>query len=361
MGILLFKLILGITLSARTEGGTDSERLTKMLRGVKATDVTERIERFSEKFIGAKYLASPLGEGPSGKYDRNPLFRTDVFDCTTYVETVVSLALSRNFSEFENKLREIRYQKGHVDFVSRNHFPCADWLPNNEKSGVLIDITEEVGAKIGLGTATAIVDKKGWYENLPATVVRRTDLAPAEVEQLHGQLKKEGARFTAQPYSVSYIPLDKIVTKKTVHPDEQTRRKGEEEELAAKRRQDRGPMSDEDRGKHETQLHDEIVGMRLQYLIRDAEVDEKFLATIPSGTILNVVKPNWKVAGTHMNVSHQGFVIQRNGATYFRHVSRSGGERLKDVLLANYLRLCLLTPYVKGFNLVKVRLAQLPQ
>src|SRR5690606_32543867 len=53
----------------------------------------ERVDKLSSIFLGSDYVGDPLGEGESGVYDRDPLYRFDAFDCTTYVETV--LALSR--------------------------------------------------------------------------------------------------------------------------------------------------------------------------------------------------------------------------------------------------------------------------
>ena len=84
------------------------------------------------------------------------------------------------------------------------------------------------------------------------------------------------------------------------------------------------------------------------------QVDAAFLDRVPSGTILNIVRPGFRVHGTETSISHQGFVIRKNGQPYFRHVSRTGGGRVKDVLLGNYLTLCLLSPPIKGIHLLKV-------
>jgi hypothetical protein len=93
--------------------------------------------------------------------------------------------------------------------------------------------------------------------------------------------------------------------------------------------------------------------MRLKYLVQDVQVDESFLSSIPTATLLNVVRPGWEIPGTQMNISHQGWVIRKKAGVYFRHASRSGGG-VKDVLFSNYLRLCLLLPSIKGVNLLAV-------
>ena len=74
------------------------------------------------QYLGAEYKTSPLGEEKSP--DADPLIRFDAFDCTTFVET--SLA----DGDIE-KLNNIRYKDGEIDFLSRNHFIESDWLINN--------------------------------------------------------------------------------------------------------------------------------------------------------------------------------------------------------------------------------------
>lgn len=74
------------------------------------------------KYLGARYVADPLGEGFG--YDSDPLIRDDAFDCTTFVETSIA------DGDIE-KLTRIRYRDGRVAFDARNHFIETDWLTNN--------------------------------------------------------------------------------------------------------------------------------------------------------------------------------------------------------------------------------------
>ena len=96
-----------------------------------------RMKAFSAEFLGLPYGTSgPLGEGVSGRYDQDPLYRFDTFDCTTFVETVVSLSLSKDVDAFENAMNRIRYEGGEVEFLKRNHFPSLQWIPNNLSNGI---------------------------------------------------------------------------------------------------------------------------------------------------------------------------------------------------------------------------------
>ena len=109
-----------------------------------------------------------------------------------------------------------------------------------------------------------------------------------------------------------------------------------------------------DEAKREGTLKKEVYDLKLKYLIQDAEVDGRFLSEIPSGTLINFVRPNYSVPGTRLLISHQGMVFRKKGMPYFRHVSLSGGGRTKDVPLANYLRLCLLNPAIHGIQVLQI-------
>ncbi len=77
--------------------------------------------------------------------DTAPIF-PEKFDCTTYVETVAALSRSETPKELLSRVLEIRYRDGQASFENRNHFVEADWIPNNEKSQVLKDITMTLAA-----------------------------------------------------------------------------------------------------------------------------------------------------------------------------------------------------------------------
>lgn len=320
-------------------------------RKAKGPTLSARIESVSQSFLGAPYSDFPLGEGPGDRFDAGPTYRFDTFDCTTFVETVLALATAKTAAEFEPRLRGIRYHKGQKSFVHRNHFPCVDWIPHNTQSGLLTDITEKVGAPWGTEFATAPVDKKGWLAKLPTSIIHVEGLTEPQQLQRLAELRAQGQSWKVQHPSVPYIPLSKILVRTEVTETEKGRRLLEEEALAKTHRENSVRKPQSEPVDLEKEVHDALIDHRLKYLIQDVKVDEAFLAAIPTATLLNVVRPGWKIPGTQMNISHQGWVIRKKGGVYFRHVSRSGG-RAKDVPLANYLRLCLLIPAIKGINLL---------
>ena len=73
---------------------------------------------------------------------------------------------------------------------------------------------------------------------------------------------------------------------------------------------------------------------------------------IPSGAIVEIVRPNWDLTqriGTHLNVSHMGFVFRRNGQLLFRDASGLK-QSVAETPLMDYLRQYLSSPTVKGIN-----------
>ena len=132
------------------------------------------VDTTGQSFLGTKYILSPLGEGIAP--DTDPLFRTDAFDCTTFVETVLS-------GGDVNKLNKIRYKDGVVDFLNRNHFIESDWLINNS------DLVENVSYKYATTDVRHVkIDKANWLK-----VVHNID-----------------ADFDVVDVALEYIPYDNL-------------------------------------------------------------------------------------------------------------------------------------------------------
>lgn len=112
----------------------------------------ERVVAMSARFLGTPYRVSPLGEG-AGK-DPDPRFRLDAVDCLTFVEETLALSVARQASQVERALEEIRYAD-EVSYGGRNHLMEAQWLPNNSRKGLIVDVTRQYG-----GASTIRVEKK---------------------------------------------------------------------------------------------------------------------------------------------------------------------------------------------------------
>jgi len=124
-------------------------------QGQAEPDLGSRIELVSRRFLNAPYQLSPLGEGAGQPPDPDPRFTVAAFDCTTFVETVLALSLAPDAASARRLLDRIRYRDGIAEFGRRNHFPMAQWIPNNIRAGFLVDITRQLG-----GGRTAVASKR---------------------------------------------------------------------------------------------------------------------------------------------------------------------------------------------------------
>jgi hypothetical protein len=114
----------------------EAKLLLKLAKG--APGLGDRIDLVSGSLIGRPYVGGPLGGGP----DLPEVFTAtlDGFDCVTYIETVLALALSRGLHEFLRTLRLLRYKRGEVAWASRNHY-MVDWARNNSSAGFIKNLT----------------------------------------------------------------------------------------------------------------------------------------------------------------------------------------------------------------------------
>jgi len=122
-----------------------------------------RVARVARDALGTDYENGPLGEGPDGKYDQDPLIDLAHVDCVTYVEQTMALAASTGFQDAFDLLQRIRYRDGKIDFASRNHFMVTDWLRANPWCKA---ITDNLGTPTL--TVTRTISKRGYFERVDA-------------------------------------------------------------------------------------------------------------------------------------------------------------------------------------------------
>lgn len=163
---------------------SDINHLLRFLR--QSFSYMERLRLLSAMFLGGLYRLGPLGEGPRGRYDRDPLFRLDRVDCVTYVETVMAFAMSRSVKEAVATLQKIRYKEGKIRYSYRNHFTASQWLVNNAQAGYVQQITAQVG-----GSLTRHIDRKIFRETWKGTLWEKRIPFP----------------LLPKSYRLAYIPL----------------------------------------------------------------------------------------------------------------------------------------------------------
>lgn len=86
--------------------------------------VSQRIDFISRSLLGVRYKAHTLIGGPRQK--EIFVLRDDAFDCVTYCEAVLAAAIAKDYSEYPEILKRIRYAQGEVRWAERNH-DFAQW------------------------------------------------------------------------------------------------------------------------------------------------------------------------------------------------------------------------------------------
>ncbi len=254
----------------------------------RATKPDQRMQLASSFFLHLPYELGPLGEGIRGKFDKEPLYRTNAYDCQTYVSTIIALAVSTNLKDFQKNIIKIRYKNGKVSFLSRNHFTSVDWNPANIKNGFLKDITKKLTKRYKI--ARTYIDKPNWYRHLTAGNIRIFHWISAfRAQHLIKQLHALANDVKVVESKVTYIPLTVL-------------------------------------------FQDDGLG--------DLTVNKKIFDAIPTGSVIEIVRDDWDVAryiGTNLNISHMGFAIHKRKGLAFREAS-SLKKEVDDVNLAQYLQ-----------------------
>jgi len=99
-------------------------------------------------FLGTPYVAKTLEVGEK----ETLVINLSGLDCTTFVENVLAFSLLlqddvQDFDAFANKIKTIRYRDGNLKgYSSRLHY-FTEWIRNNNKKGLVKDITPDLGGK----------------------------------------------------------------------------------------------------------------------------------------------------------------------------------------------------------------------
>ena len=144
---VFFLLFMSMVVQAQDTTSPDLQSLT-LLSGKTPAETTITIGR---QFLGKPYVPHTLDINPTEQL----VVTTREFDCTTYLETVLALSLASTtvadkqnpvlFEQtFRTYLTKLRYRDGRIDgYASRLHY-FSDWLRDNERKGLLADVTHEL-------------------------------------------------------------------------------------------------------------------------------------------------------------------------------------------------------------------------
>ncbi|WP_370449419.1 N-acetylmuramoyl-L-alanine amidase-like domain-containing protein [Legionella sp. km772] len=290
------------------EADSSVNELYHSLDALPNTSMTERLNWFSEHFKGTVYVLGSLGEGPKGRYDQFPRYRTDAFDCDTYVNTVLALALANSLTSFKQCINKLRYQNGQVSYIKRNHFTSIDWNKNNQNRGILKDITlnihDQNNQPVALYSASQI-NKPNWYAHKDPSTIRIDASTTALQAARLDELKTKTKNLEVTTAKVPYLPFTA--------------------------------------------------------LFPENKPNFYLFSQIPNGAIIEIVRPGWdlrKQIGTYLDISHLGFAFWEKGTLYFRQASSNYGK-VVNVPLIDYLKEALNSPTIKGIN-VQIVVPQKP-
>lgn len=125
------------------------------------------------------------------------------FDCATFVESVLALARTARsetptYDLFLAELRTLRYRNGFVDgYGSRLHY-FTDWLHDNERKGLLENLSAELGGKVEKKSLHFMSSHRKAYRQLKQndSLWRQIRLVEKEINRRDG---------------VVYLPKEKIM------------------------------------------------------------------------------------------------------------------------------------------------------
>ena len=158
-----------------------------------------RTLHFAKKMLGVPYVAGSL----DGNDEELLVVHFDKLDCTTFVETVLALAITEKqckgnaLTNFKNALMFVRYRDGKLDgYASRLHY-FSDWIKDNERKGILREVTSKSSYA---QTKELWLDFMSTHSSSYLPMTKDTSL----VQQIATQEK------AWQGVEVSYLPKDKL-------------------------------------------------------------------------------------------------------------------------------------------------------
>lgn len=260
------------------------------------TDVRQKdkLEFWAQFFLGRPYGPDgPLGEGKEGRFDQDPLYRFDTFDCTTFVETVISLSRSNTRSEFENTMARVRYKNGEISYVTRNHITSQAWIPRNIENGFFEDMTVFYPV-VFQRRGSALIDYPNWLRFHKLSSLKLPFASEQQKLERLEELRVLAGSFEPSTVDIEYLSLKEL-----------------------------------------------LADWRL------------FKEAVKGPLIVNIVRPNWNLRhliGTNLHVSHQGLLFKEDGALFFIHASSIGA--VTKVPLKEYLEKFKDSETIKGINLL---------
>jgi hypothetical protein len=170
------------------------------------TPFLERVAQVSARLRGTRYVRDPLGEGPRGTVDRDPIIDLRRVDCLTFVEEVLALSQRPSLEAATALLQQYRYEGGQIRYDQRRHFMELQWLPGLTNAGLIRDVTREIaGDSARLFERT--VEEKSYRGAFRRWKKRLGDAAPTGNIRLSYVTAKDMVRLASRVPSGSILVL----------------------------------------------------------------------------------------------------------------------------------------------------------
>lgn len=129
----------------------------------------KELVEIGKTFLGTPYVAQTLEVGNT----ESLVIDLQGMDCTTFVENVLAFSLLHHesgatFESFVKTLEKIRYRDGVLNgYSSRLHY-FSDWIRENEKKGLIKDVTSLIGGKEVKKEINFMSEHRSLYPSLQA-------------------------------------------------------------------------------------------------------------------------------------------------------------------------------------------------
>lgn len=137
-----------------------------------ALTLNQKVEVIVNEFSGRPYrLRFAEGEGNWASATKRgqlhiqqaPIYRTDQFVCSTFVQTVLAIASSENMADFNRNIIKIEYGAAgneSIHFYNRNNFVSGDLNPVNQREGFISDKTSLYSHHY----TSSVIDRDHWFK-----------------------------------------------------------------------------------------------------------------------------------------------------------------------------------------------------
>lgn len=201
--------------------GAIPPEMVDLARSVADRPLADRMAAISQAMLGKPYMSDPLGEGAGT--DPDPIARYDAFDCLTYTEEVLALALAPDPVHAAQIRADLRYGVGEpVDYVQRRHFMELQWIPGVVRDGWMRVSSADYGPVTVLEKEVTPETWKWWRsrkhfahsdEQLPVGTMRLEVLDLATARQVADQIRAGSVILTVRtdragvPLWVTHVSL----------------------------------------------------------------------------------------------------------------------------------------------------------